>query len=93
MGHHKPLLFASVGYNIIIPVQTIPRYNKGRVGLRVLPPLIRIYNEMTVKLTVNDRVILVLRLAYALVSLVQAERRTAPSSAFFSLFCHLSFHF
>ena len=38
----------------------------GRVGLRV-PPLIRIYSEMTVKLTVNDRVILVLRLAYALV--------------------------
>ena len=59
------------------------------MGLRVLLPLIRIYIEMSVKLTVNDRVILGLRLAYALVSLVQAERRTAPSSAFFSLFCYM----
>ena len=68
-------------------VQIIPCY-KGRVGLRVLPPLIRIYNEMTVKLTVNDRVILVLRLMLWFLSLVQAERRTL----FFAIF-HFIFKF
>ena len=36
--------------------QIIPPCYKERVGLRVLPPLIRIYNEMTVKLIVNDHV-------------------------------------
>ena len=78
----------------IIIIQTIPRY-KGRVGLRVLPPLIRIYNEMTVKLTVNDRVILVyvwLMLWFLWCRPKEGLHRRLLSFLFFAIF-HFIFKF